>query len=107
MKWTKRSVMELTAAFVMTAAVITLAILQYRSTDEIGRDEQSRLNAAVGTSVKAFNDEFSYEFQRLCEGFELDPEASENSLDSAPFPPVSELGQKHREPRLDCRFIRF
>jgi signal transduction histidine kinase len=81
MKWTKRSVMELTAALVMTAAVITLAILQYRATDEIGRDEQSRLNAAVGTGVKAFNEEFSYEFRRLCESFELDPEAPESSLE--------------------------
>jgi signal transduction histidine kinase len=82
MKWTKRSVVELIAALVMTAAVVTLAILQYRSTGEISRVEQSRLSAAVATGVKAFNEEFSYEFQRVCESFELDPEAPESSLDS-------------------------
>jgi len=41
MNWKKRTVVELIAAFVMTAAVITLAILQYRWTGEIGRVEQS------------------------------------------------------------------
>jgi signal transduction histidine kinase len=82
MNWKKRTVVELIAAFVMTAAVITLAILQYRWTGEIGRVEQSRLKSALAVSVRSFQDEFSYEFQQLCESFELDPEASGTALDS-------------------------
>src|SRR5580698_5199022 len=82
MNWKKRTVVELIAALVMTAAVITLAILQYRWTGEIGRVEQARLKSALAVSVRSFQDEFSYEFQQLCESFELDPEASGTALDS-------------------------
>ena len=74
MKWTKRSALEFAAALVMTAAVITLAILQYRWTGQISRVEQQRLKAALAASVRTFDEEFSYQFQRLTEAFEIDPE---------------------------------
>ena len=73
MKWTKRSALEVAAALVMTAAVITLAILQYRWTGQISRVEQQRLKAALASSVRTFDEEFSYQFQRLTEAFEIDP----------------------------------
>ena len=82
MKWSKRSVVELSAALAMTGAVLTLGVLQYRWTGEISRVEQARLKTSLGTSVKAFADEFSYEVQQLCESLELDPEAPGTSLDS-------------------------
>ena len=38
--------------------------------------EQERLKAALATSVRNFSQEFSYDFQQLCESFEVEPEAS-------------------------------
>ena len=82
MKWTKRSALEVAAALVMTAAVITLAILQYRWTGQISRVEQQRLKAALAASVRTFDEEFSYQFQGLTEAFEIDPEAPSASLEA-------------------------
>ena len=82
MKRTKRSVMELVAIILMTAIVFILGILQYRSTNEIGRAEQGRLKSALGTSVRNFDQEFSYDFQQLCESFEIDPEAPASTLEA-------------------------
>ena len=64
MKWSKRSVMELGAILGMVAVVCTLAVLQYRWTGEISRSEQQRLKANLGTSVRGFEQEFSYDFER-------------------------------------------
>ena len=74
MKWTKRSVLELIAVLAMTAVVVTLAILQYDWTKAISGVEKARMEGALDTSVKNFNQEFSYDFDRLCESFEIDPE---------------------------------
>jgi signal transduction histidine kinase len=82
MKWTKRSVMELIAIVVTMAVVFILAIFQYRWTGEISRVEQVRLEAALDTSVRNFNQEFSYDFERLCESFEVDPEAPASTLEA-------------------------
>ena len=70
MKWTKRSVLELVAIVVMTAVVVTLGILQYDWTSQVSQVEQARMEGALDTSVKNFNQEFSYDFDRLCESFE-------------------------------------
>jgi signal transduction histidine kinase len=82
MKWSKRSAMELGAILGMVAVVCTLAVLQYRWTGEISRSEQQRLKANLTTSVRGFEQEFSYDFERLCEAFEIDPEVPEASLES-------------------------
>lgn len=82
MKWSKRSAIELTAIFGMVAVVCTLAALQYRWTGEISRSEQQRLKANVTTSVRGFDQEFSYDFERLCEAFEIDPEAPQEDLEN-------------------------
>jgi signal transduction histidine kinase len=74
MKWTKRSVVELIAVVAMTAVVLTLGVLQYKWTGEIGQVEQARMEGALDTSVKNFSQEFSYDFDRLCESFEIIPE---------------------------------
>ncbi len=74
MKWTKRSVLELIAVLAMTAVVLTLAVLQYDWTKAISGEEKARMEGALDTSVKNFNQEFSYDFDRLCESFEIDPE---------------------------------
>jgi signal transduction histidine kinase len=82
MKWTKTSVMELAAIVVMTAVVFTLAILQYRWTGQISGEEQSRMAAALDTSVKKFNQEFSYDMEQLCESFEIDPGGASAPLEA-------------------------
>jgi signal transduction histidine kinase len=80
MKWSKRSVMELAAIIGMVAVVCTLAVLQYRWTGEISRSQQQRLRANLGTSIRGFEQEFSYDFERLCEAFEIDPAIRTSSL---------------------------
>src|ERR1700730_8277235 len=82
MKRTKRSLIELVAIILMTAIVFILGILQYRSTKEIGRAEQGRLKFALGTSVRNFDQAFAYDFQQLCESFEIDPEAPASTLEA-------------------------
>jgi len=75
MKWQKRFGAELIAVVAMIAVVSVLAVYQYRWTGEISRTEQARLKNSLATSVRNFDQEFSYDFQLLCEIFELDPEA--------------------------------
>jgi signal transduction histidine kinase len=82
MKWSKRAAMELAAILGMVAVVCTLAVLQYRWTGEISRSEQQRLKANVTTSVRGFDQEFSYDFERLCEAFEIGPEVPQANLES-------------------------
>lgn len=74
--------MELAAVLGMVAVVCTLAVLQYRWTGEISRSEQQRLKANLTTSVRGFDQEFSYDFERLCEAFEIDPEVPQANLES-------------------------
>ncbi len=69
-------------AIVVTMAVVSvLAILQFRWTGEISRTEQQRLKSALGTGVRNFNQEFSYDFQQLCASFEIDPDAAVATLE--------------------------
>ena len=82
MKWSKRSVMELAAILGMVAVVCTLAVLQYRWTAQIGRSEQQRLKGTLTTGVRGFAQEFSYDFERLCETHEIDPQGSADSLET-------------------------
>ena len=82
MKWTKRSVLELVAVVAMTAVVVTLGILQYKWTGEISQVEQARMEGALDTSVKNFSQEFSYDFDRLCESFEINFETAGASAES-------------------------
>jgi signal transduction histidine kinase len=74
MRLSKRSAIELAAILGMVTVVCTLAVLQYRWTGEISRSEQQRLKANLTTGVRGFEQEFSYDFERLCEAFEIDPE---------------------------------
>ena len=82
MKWQKRFGVELIAVLVMIAVVSVLAVYQYRWTGEISRTEQARLRNSLATSVRNFDQEFSYDFQQLCESFELDPEAEPSVIES-------------------------
>ena len=82
MIWQKRFGMELIAVMVMIAVVSVLAVYQYRWTGEISRTEQTRLRNSLATSVRNFDQEFSYDFQQLCESFELDPEAEPTAIES-------------------------
>ncbi len=82
MKWSKRSVMELAAILGMVAVVCTLAVLQYRWTAEIGRSEQQRLKGTLTTDVRGFAQEFSYDFERLCETHEVDPQDPAENLEA-------------------------
>ena len=82
MMWQKRFGVELIAVIVMIAVVSVLAAYQYRWTGEISRTEQARLRNSLATSVQNFDREFSYDFQQLCESFELDPEAEPSAIES-------------------------
>lgn len=81
MKWTSRSIIELAAVLVVTAVVAVLAVLQYRWTGTISQSDQQRLKVDLATSVQNFNQEFSYDFERLCEGFEVDAEAPASTIE--------------------------
>ena len=70
--------------------VLTLGILQYQWTGEIGQVEQARMEGALDTSVKNFSQEFAYDFDRLCESFELNPTGS---------------GAEHRSASIDAIHI--
>ena len=74
--------MELAAILGMVAVVCTLAVLQYRWTAEIGRSEQQRLKGTLTTDVRGFAQEFSYDFERLCETHEVDPQDRAENLEA-------------------------
>src|SRR5271169_4563826 len=82
MNWTNRPRGEMVAILVMIAVVSLLAAFQYRWTGEISRTEENRLKVSLATSVRNFDQEFSYDFQQLCESFEIDPEAEASGLES-------------------------
>ena len=96
MMWRKRFGVELIAVLVMIAVVSVLAVYQYRWTGEISRTEQTRLRNSLATSVRNFDQEFSYDFQQLCESFELDPEAELSAARKPRGAPASELDQNER-----------
>ncbi len=73
---------ELIAILAMAGVVFLLATLQYRWTKEISGTEQGRLESALDTSVGNFDQEFSYDFDRLCEGFEIAPDEPAATLES-------------------------
>jgi signal transduction histidine kinase len=66
----------------MTAIVITLGVVQYRWADQISRTEQQRLQSALETSVRNFSQDFSYDFQQLCESFQLEMAGPAATLDT-------------------------
>ena len=72
---------ELSAIVATMAVVSVLALLQFRWTGEISQTEQQRLKSALGTGVRNFTQEFSYDFQQLCASVEVDPEASASTLE--------------------------
>lgn len=103
MKLSKRSAMELAAILGMVGVVCTLAVLQYRWTGEISRSEQQRLKANLTTGVRGFDQEFSYDFERLCETFEIDPEVSPASLESRILRQQSDWERTASRPALIAR----
>jgi signal transduction histidine kinase len=76
MQWVKRSFAEVLAILAMAGVVILLAALQYKWTGQISGIEQKQMEGALDTAVKDFGQEFSYDFERLCESFELTPDRS-------------------------------
>lgn len=82
MIWQKRFGTEMIAVIVMIAVVSVLAVYQYRWTDEISRTEQARLKSSLATSVRNFDQEFSYDVQHLCENFELGPETESSTTEA-------------------------
>ena len=81
MKWPARSVKEVAAIVVMTIVVFTLAILQYRWTNQLSGEEQNRMEEALDTSVKNFTEEFAYDIAGLCQSFEINPDVSPSALE--------------------------
>src|SRR5579863_3818301 len=81
MNWKKRSVLELAATILMAATVLVLAILQYRWTSDINQAAQDQIKATMQKGVRVFDQQFSYDFERLCESFEIDPAESASTLE--------------------------
>lgn len=81
-KWTPPFLGELLAIVVMTAIVATLGVVQYRWAGQISRTEQERLQSALGTGVRTFSQEFSYDFQQLCESFQFEMEGPASTLEA-------------------------
>jgi signal transduction histidine kinase len=81
-RWSARFLAELLAIMVMTAIVVTLGVLQYRWADQISRTEQQRLQSALETSVRNFSQEFSYDFQQLCESFQFEMAGPADTLET-------------------------
>ena len=100
MRWSKRSARELGAILGMVAVVCTLAVLQYRWTGEISQSEQQRLKANLSTSVRGFEQEFSYDFERLCEAFEIGPEVSPEGMESQMLRRQSDWQRRASRPAL-------
>ena len=73
---------EIAAIALMTAIVITLGVVQYRWAGQISQTEQQRLQSAVETSVRNFSQDFSYDFQQLCESFQLEMAGPANTLET-------------------------
>jgi signal transduction histidine kinase len=73
---------ELLAIAAMSAIVITLGVVQYRWADQISRTEQQRLQSGVETAARNFSQEFSYDFQQLCESFQLEMTGPAATLES-------------------------
>jgi signal transduction histidine kinase len=82
MIWQRRFGMEIIAVVAMIAVVSILAVYQYQWTGEISRTEQARLRNSLTTSVRNFDQEFSYDFQQLCESFEFDPQTEPSALEA-------------------------
>ncbi len=83
MKWIRKSWLELAAIAVGRCGggdPRGAAIPVGRS--DIGRVEQNRLKSELGTSVREFDQEFSYDFERLTESFPEDTEAPAAALES-------------------------
>ena len=81
-KWSPRFLAELLAIAVMAAIVVTLGVVQYRWADQISRTEQQRLQSALETGVRNFSQEFSYDFQQLCESFQLEMAGPADTLET-------------------------
>lgn len=75
MNRTNTTFFQLILIVAIAGVVCVLGVIQYRWTKEISGAEQERLAQVLATSVKSMNQEFAYDFERLGESFEIDPEA--------------------------------
>jgi signal transduction histidine kinase len=100
MKQTTRTMLHLTAILAMGAIVLVMGTLQYRWTSEIGIAEHERLKSVLGTSVRDFNQEFSYDFERLGEGFEIDPEEPASTINARVLRQYSNWARTTPRPQL-------
>jgi signal transduction histidine kinase len=72
--------LELVAIAAMAAVVVVLGVLQYRWMNEIGGADRERLQTALAAGIRNFNQQFAFDFERLGEGFEIDPEAPASTI---------------------------
>jgi signal transduction histidine kinase len=101
----KRAGGEWIAILVMIAVVSILAVFQYRWTGEISRTEQNRLQVSLATSVRNFDQEFSYDFQRLCESFETDPDREASGFETRVAEEFSHWSKTSPRPELVGRLL--
>src|SRR3954453_16620879 len=81
-RWNTQFFVESLAIVAMIAIVITLGIVQFRWADQISRTEQQRLQSGLESGARNFSQEFSYDFQQLCESFQFEMAGPSNTLES-------------------------
>ncbi len=90
-------------AIVITAiavAVCVLGILQYRWTAEISTAEQQRLTSVLTKSVRQFDQQFVYDFERLGESFEIDPTEPASRIDGQLLSKYADWSRSTLHPEL-------
>jgi signal transduction histidine kinase len=65
---------HLIAGVVLTALLVTLAVLQYRWLDEVGEAERARMRAGLQSRAADFTQEFDLELTRIYVAFHGDPD---------------------------------
>jgi len=74
--------LQLIVIVAIAVAVCILGVLQYHWTSEISTVEQERLKTVLAKSVRNFDRQFAYDFERLGESFEIDPAEPASTIDA-------------------------
>ncbi len=82
MKRVNNTVLQLTVIVAIAAVVCVLGVLQYHWTGQISAAEQDRLSRVLTKSVRNFDEQFAYDFERLTESFEVDPTDPTSTLEA-------------------------
>jgi len=82
MKRLNDTTLQLIVIVAIAVAVCILGVLQYHWTSEISTVEQERLKTVLTKSIRNFDRQFAYDFERLGESFEIDPAEPASTIDA-------------------------